>query len=1750
MSYLTKVTAILFVAFCPVFSSFTAFAQLVPPHEALADNGTNLWLSISLSNNAVDLLLHNTQPGVTYSIRSRSDLTSGAWFSEGTVTGAIEATMTPAMINIGDRTNSLFLQVIFWMTNNTFNTAPMLGVGGERIMVLTTNGDVVSWGGNRYGELGDYTFLDSSQAVHVVGLSHISKIASGMNHSLALDSQGILWAWGQNNQGQLGDGGCEYRANLPVAVTGVTNVIALAAHGSYAGSDGEFGRSLVAKSDGAVWMWGSQCAGYAYATSPMQITGISNAIAVAAGAFHALALKADGTVWAWGSDHFGQLGDGFAGDTDTAVQVMGLTNVVAICAGDYHSLALDSNGCVWAWGCNFSGELGNGGAGVDRPVIVFVNAVQIAAGARHSLAVDNERQLWAWGADSAGQLGDGALNNACFPVPILGMTNIVAIAAGSDASVALDANGNLWQWGASDSDGQNWVWGDEQGLPMLAQTYVDFYHGELPDLEILSGNNQLRHAGSEFVEPLAFLIKDDQGMALRDAPVSVAVTAGDMELRTESGGDNYRGLRLTTDTDGKVSLIGYVPEYAGNPDCEVRVLAAVREKVVEVDFNETIVARPSLSLVAPVDGGTYLVRSNQALTVSVDAQAAPGVSVQEVDFDYMVDGNDMPLGVSTQSPFSFVWTNALWWTNAFIGQYTLSALALDNAGGWSDAQSVNFTVALDSDGNGMPDDWQLQFFGHLGVGPDADPDGDGIGNLQEYQSGISPTDYYNGVLPNLEIWGGNDQSGDYDSFLPRPVVIRVFKIDPTVRRHVLTNAPVVFSVISGTALLATTTNDTLASSLALRTDTNGQVSVCVYFPAASSSPPDSTILVTAPSGNNSAAVVVKEFIPRARWRFNDPETWVGEAGQLPLFTNNLTEVPSWSSNAVLVDNNSPALIAYRVVETNGQTNLNCQTGSVRFWFKPDWNSTDAGGDGPGSWGRLIELGNYDPALTNAWWALYLSPDGTHLSFGTSTSGGGGTNLIGNISWHSNEWYQIALTYSPTGSSLYLDGQLLANGAGVTAFSNTDELTTSFRMGSDGDGNNQARGAFDELETFDYPLTADETATSSSEIPDWWLIKYFNRTDLDPDFQTDSEGFTLLLDYQRGRDPNVISFYISATNQYVNNDTVTVCINILYGMPSVMALAVQTSDLVVTLDQPFDINSNFTDVTWQPYSSNVVISLNSGDGDYYVWVGLRGVSPDGQQTWGKAKIVLDTTPPVLEVTNPATDLVSKPVIQLQGRANEILSSLTYDVSNATGIWTNQTGYVTGQYCDPDRLVITTNWFQCYNVSLTGGPNTITLHAADLAGNTTTLDVGATFEASTDTNPPELKLIWPQNGACISGDNFTLRAQVGDPRLTVSACIVDADDNTNVGPGVIEQSGLAWVQNLPLANGTNTLTVTATDERGNSSVTNVTLYKSSVIVTMNPWADDQLNQSSLNVGGTVSDPGSTVTVNGVTAMVNPDGTWMAECVPVNSSGTALFDVEVYSGSTPNLILANLRSRPMDASEDGNNGSQFFDTTLPVTVGLLSYSRHHASQFVNYAHMALQIWDFGTGQLIWGRYPNTYEFENIDDKLCWTFRGGPGSYGGFEQGYDYFSGISLAEGSNWRPGRSNAWANSLPAIEYNAPWENSSYSVPTSAGSIVSVEGIDIQTRVVIEPQGQIAAGTFITYLVEAQAWDKNTGRQLASDLLQIQNVKLIPSANTDGSVWGQMTLRAASRCDCGCHADGPGKLHVYRARLSIGPVAGRG
>ena len=105
---------------------------------------------------------------------------------------------------------------------------------------------------------------------------------------------------------------------------------------------------------------------------------------------HSLAVKSDGTVWAWGYNAYGQLGDGTTTERHAPVQVSGLTDVVAVAGGYMHSLAVKSDGTVWAWGDDLVGQLGDGTTTDGPPVQVsgLTDVVAVAGGYMHSLAAN------------------------------------------------------------------------------------------------------------------------------------------------------------------------------------------------------------------------------------------------------------------------------------------------------------------------------------------------------------------------------------------------------------------------------------------------------------------------------------------------------------------------------------------------------------------------------------------------------------------------------------------------------------------------------------------------------------------------------------------------------------------------------------------------------------------------------------------------------------------------------------------------------------------------------------------------------------------------------------------------------------------------------------------------------------------------------------------------------------------------------------------------------------------------------------------------------------------------------------------------------------------------------------------------------------------------------------------------------------------------------------------------------------------
>ncbi len=332
-----------------------------------------------------------------------------------------------------------------------------------------------------------------------------------------------------------------------------------------------------------------------------------------------------------------------------------------------------------------------------------------------------------------------------------------------------------------------------------------------------------------------------------------------------------------------------------------------------------------------------------------------------------------------------------------------------------------------------------------------------------------------------------------------------------------------------------------------------------------------------------------------------------------------------------------------------------------------------------------------------------------------------------------------------------------------------------------------------------------TSDGNQITPEWWLWEYFGTVDLSETNWDYSYGNTLLYDFQNGVNPNVIYFALNVTNQDFNTNSATVQITVSDGVPCYIAVLLDSSD--------------YSAANWTAYNnSNLVVNLGNVEGWHTVSVGLKGFPPDAQQTWDPIQLKLVLTPPVLIVTNPIPGIVTQPFIQLHGYCSENLASMSYDISNSASFETNQQAFVTTRQFDTNNLEYTTNGFECFNIPLANGTNTITLHATDSAGNVTLTNLVYILDPTANTNPPVINLSWPQNNACISGTTFPVRGVVNDPFATVTAQIVNGSGTSNL-TGLVEQNGSFWVENVPLGGGTNCLTITATNAAGYGSATNI-------------------------------------------------------------------------------------------------------------------------------------------------------------------------------------------------------------------------------------------------------------------------------------------------------------------------------------------
>ena len=324
---------------------------------------------------------------------------------------------------------------------DTAITFTAISNGTENGLARLSNGTVVSWGWNRWGEstvpsfgvltctaidsskanlsaptdMGHSLFLMSNGTVLCAGNNvklqapttpqtagvgrTYTKIAAGGKHSIALRDNGTVACWGDNFFGQAPPAG-------QVATT-------------HTHIDAGLYHSAARKSDGSIVVWGPTLGtiGYDVLTVPV-LTGGLTYTDVKCGGRHCIGLVSDGSVRCWGSNTSGQC----------TIPAFGGLTAVKIEAGESHSLALMSDGTIKTWG--FSSN----GLGTVPTLPAGKTYTEIAGGWDHSSAIRSDGVIVCWG-------GVGAHGQLSPPSPF-GSAATVGVHLGYiDLSPGIDDNG-------------------------------------------------------------------------------------------------------------------------------------------------------------------------------------------------------------------------------------------------------------------------------------------------------------------------------------------------------------------------------------------------------------------------------------------------------------------------------------------------------------------------------------------------------------------------------------------------------------------------------------------------------------------------------------------------------------------------------------------------------------------------------------------------------------------------------------------------------------------------------------------------------------------------------------------------------------------------------------------------------------------------------------------------------------------------------------------------------------------------------------------------------------------------------------------------------------------------------------------------------------------------------------------------------------------------------------------------------------
>jgi len=338
---------------------------------------------------------------------------------------------------------------------------------------LLSNGSMMCWGRNSNGQIGDgTTTTPRKNPVFVNTTESFVSITAGSYHTCGLLSNGSMMCWGYNNYGQIGDGTENEDRLNPVFVNSTESFVSITAGNAH---------TCGLLSNGSMMCWGRNNYGQigngsasADVLNPVFVNSTDSFVSITGGDYHNCGLLENGSMMCWGRNTDGQIGNGSAGGNAlNPVFVNTTESFVSITGGESHTCSLLSNGSSMCWGRNDEGQIGDGTNGTDRLNPVFVNTtesfVSITGVGQHTCGLLSNGSSMCWGYNSDGQIGDGTsgspANDRLNPVFVnttetmesrfVVIGNATDVASGSEATTTwsnLD-QGRTYLWSTTVSDG-------------------------------------------------------------------------------------------------------------------------------------------------------------------------------------------------------------------------------------------------------------------------------------------------------------------------------------------------------------------------------------------------------------------------------------------------------------------------------------------------------------------------------------------------------------------------------------------------------------------------------------------------------------------------------------------------------------------------------------------------------------------------------------------------------------------------------------------------------------------------------------------------------------------------------------------------------------------------------------------------------------------------------------------------------------------------------------------------------------------------------------------------------------------------------------------------------------------------------------------------------------------------------------------------------------------------------------------------